>query len=1343
MNRVLPLLALMLLPAVASAQLIRTGGLENLALNATVTASTCSGPVDSKYGPARAVDGDSNTRWASAADAPPPQWLQIEFGNPVTVNAIVLEQTDLDTIYANAREIELAFSDGSRVEQILQDDPGGQIVRFEPRQTTSLRVTFLSAYELKTYLGIDEVAVFDDPDQVVRALIPPRQRWENPDLTPRGREVHPCVNKTPADVERARQNMERYPFLADYVREVQATADEWLARSDDWILEMLPEAGAAFAYGFTGCPICGAKWGTWGGARCSWDHPRQVTCANGHVLPDADHPDPGTGYVAADGRTHYFIGSWNAWVVEKLQFDALRPLCLTYLLTGDERYAQKAAFILDAIAQIYPECDAGSWDYPSNPPSGRLCRPWYQVARVLIHYADFYDEVFNSPALDEPSLVEGMSRRANIEQNLLLNGAWYCYEQSLKGGLANGEADYIRGALAVGCVLGIDHYVDWALDGPYGIRSMIANNADRDGRYFETSISYALHARDLYITFSEPMINYRSERYPEGVDLYADPKFLSFYFLPGALFDCAGHSPRYGDTGPDPDAAWPRDPVYTPLDYEFAETCYARTGGDTRETFASALAYLAGERGEDIRASMRDRGWLLFHGGDFPAAADTDATRERIAATDFFGQKGMAILRAGEGRGARAALVRYGPSLNHGHFDDLNLNYYALGHEVTYDLGYGLGSTHTQVGWAKQTASHNLVVVDEQRQHWAGSGAGGSLLMVAEMPGLRVLEAEARAAYASQGVEQYQRLVALVGEGAGSYLVDIFRVAGGSQHDYMLHSLDDEVAIEGVEMGAVEPGSLAGPEYEWGRLQGNDGDMKGHPNRPYWGPPPGNGYGFLVDVRRGEAPGPWSATWEIDAGREARLRAVGLPEPGTELITAWAPGIYPHLPRAAYVCARRTGDDLRSSYVTVLEPIERPVAALSVGAPELLSGAQVTGGITKLVGANIALFQANAAGDRMTFAIEVPETDRYVVSVRHYLSPAYGTARLLLDGEPLGEPFRGTAANVGAAPPLELATLELQAGAHEVALEMVAPHAEGGNYWMGLTDLELQPADQAAELAARERIVQAERIDLGEGAVGVRVTGRDGVEDLILSAPDADVRDWGEGIVSAARFAHLRFRDGALLSANVIGGRSVVTPQMDLALEQDAWRGTVVAVDEQAREVVLEMEGAALPEGDALRGAAIYIDNPGYSRNSAYHVEQVTRDGERVRVRVRESTFILGKAVVDGPPVDRVTLTSLVPHPYAQTMARAGSPPETDFFRGKLFTNADGSVATTVRTVGSGQPISIIVDSTAGFDDGDVCYYHDVRPGDSATIFTQVSVQRDPGGAWVASGNAPASVSGR
>ncbi len=1310
----------------APAQTIRTAGLTNYCLNMPTTTSSSAAVEGGKYWCDKAVDGNPGTMWATADHASPPQWLQVDFDEPRAIDTLVIGQSSLVSLYANAQEIEISFSDGEPVASELADDWNPQIVRFDSRVTTSVRLTFVSAYELRHYFGLRELQAFSDPDDKIGVVQSPRKRWESIDLTATGRDVHPCVNKTPADVEHALRNIAGHQWAADYADGVRAQADAWLERSDEWLLAQIPEPGSCFAYGFTGCPICGSRWGTWGGARCSFDNPGQVTCSKGHVLPDADHPDAGEGYVGEDGRIHYFVGSYNSWVVETFQFKALRPLCLTYLLTGDERYAQKAAVILDGLAAVYPECDAGSWDYPSNPPSGRFSRPWYQVARVLIHYVDFYDELFNSASLDEPSIIGGMTRRQNIEENLLRNGAWYCYEQSLKGGLNNGYSDYIRGALAVGCVLGIESYVEWALDGPYGIRSIIANNADRDGRYFESSLGYALHARSLYLTFTEPLLNYRSDKYPEGANVYEDPKFLSFYFLPDALFDCAGHGPRYGDSGPDIVAGSPDHPLFSATDYKFAEMLYARTAGELREPFAAALRYLTGDRAEELRAGSGNKMWLLFHAGDLDGLdADVQTTRDRLSHTDFFGQKGIAILRGGESSEAQAVLLRYGQALNHGHNDDLNLNYYALGREVTYDLGYALGSTHTQVGWAKQTAAHNLVVVNETRQH-LGGGTGGDLMLLGEMPGLRLVEADAPAAYATEGVEQYQRTLALIGEGYDRYLVDIFRVAGGNQHDYMFHASADELTVEGLVLGDTEPGSLAGPEYDWGHRQQNDGDLSGVPARPYWRAPPGNGYGFLVDVRRADADGPWSATWTIDAAREARLRLIYPSQPGTEVITANAPGLYPSYPRTAAICARRTGENLRSVFASVIEPTVAEDYDNVTRSGAMMATADTTGGSTKFISSlDVLLFKADAPGDRMTFTASVPEEGDYRLIACHYNSPSYGEMRLLLDGEPAGESFRGTADVVGPSEPLDLGTRHLTAGDHEWALEAIAPDA-GGNHWMGLTFVAFDPVDQAAQRDTSPRIVSVDRLtpDGGGDAVGLRIVGRDGMTDHVFSALDSAERVFGDFTV-AARFARVRTDDVGLVQANLVGGTRLTVGELVVELPLDAWRGSVVEVDEAAREVVLDCE---LPAGDVLRGQAIAFSNPGYSRNTVYHIDRVTVADGRSRVRVREATFILGKALLDEAPVDEHTITSLVPHEYAKTMAGGSIPEEFNFFRGKLLASADGGISTTVTGVKFTQPMQITVDSSAGMNAGDELYYHDVRPGDEALVQVQCTITRQPDG---------------
>ena len=186
---------------------------------------------------------------------------------------------------------------------------------------------------------------------------------------------HPTVFLTGDDLRLAKTNIARFAWARRTANSIQRQADTWLAKPDDWFRRNTPCAGACFAYGFTGCPICGASWGTWGGAHASFDQPGRVTCSRGHTLPDAAHPDPGTGWVGKDQRIHYFVGSYNAWAVETLTFQAADSLAYAYTLTGDDRYAAKAGLILDALAAIYPSCDKGSWDYPSEPPSGRLEPP--------------------------------------------------------------------------------------------------------------------------------------------------------------------------------------------------------------------------------------------------------------------------------------------------------------------------------------------------------------------------------------------------------------------------------------------------------------------------------------------------------------------------------------------------------------------------------------------------------------------------------------------------------------------------------------------------------------------------------------------------------------------------------------------------------------------------------------------------------------------------------------------------------------------------------------------------------------------------------------------------------
>lgn len=724
--------------------------------------------------------------------------------------------------------------------------------------------------------------------------------------------THPIVSISAEAVGHARERVKKDPIAKAWFDGLTSSASKWMDKTPEWVHSVVPEEAACFAYGLTGCPICGKGWAAesnWWDIHASFDTPGKVVCFGGHTLPDAEHPDTGKGYKGPDGRIHYFAGSYNTYVAETLSFKIAEPCSHLWLLGRDDKAGRLAVTVLDELARIYPTCTIGSWDYPSDHNEGRFNRPFYQTARTLVRYVDMFDYLYDHPAMDEPSCVKGLTRRQNIEKNMLLDGGKFCYDYARKmGGLANGEADFVRGALAVGVLLGIPEYVQFAVDGPSGIRNLMANNIDRDGGYFETSLMYGMHTRNLYVTFAEPLLRCRNSFLPNGLNLYDDPRLEACLYLPQMRASCLGHEPRFGDTGPDTEyVPAPYHPASV-VDIAFLERLAVRASDpQKRERYRAALALLL-TQDKDF---LTTQSWFsLFHAMEGLDAEELSAagtkvdakTQNMLVGCGLFGQKGLAILRRSFDACPQAAAFRYGPSLNHGHLDDLNVNYFAAGYEMTYDLGYKLASTHTQVGLAKQTIAHNSAVVNMKSQ--GGGMSGGSLYNFEEFAGTAVCDASSEV-YAHAGVSMYRRLFAL----ADGYALDVFRIKGGKNHDLPLHSLATKVEFGNVTLGEPQEGSLAGPEYKWGELQLNDGDLKGAPIKPYWVAPPGNGYGFLTKPRHAKVEGEWSATWNFDDKQKTQFTVLAIDEKGTSVASAVAPGLYPHLQKAAHVVRRRSSSD--------------------------------------------------------------------------------------------------------------------------------------------------------------------------------------------------------------------------------------------------------------------------------------------------------------------------------------------------------------------------------------------------------------------------------------------------
>jgi len=1251
----------------------------------TVSASSATG---GKYAAEMAIDGLPGTRWASSDGAPMPQWFELRFPKAVEVDTLRL-RIGADNLYAPWREVELSFDQGEPVKFELNENEQNSVIRFESQTTQSLRVTILSVYEARHYVGIYEIQAALDPDKQLDELGDKSRPKPKDEINARGRAEHPCVNLTPADVAAARKRCEELAWAKAKRNSIIAAANEWLRESDEYWLQFLPDPGAAYAYGFTGDPSTGGNFGSsWAGARCSWDHPGQVMNSEGRWFPNEDYPDPGPGYKAEDGRMHYFVGIFNAWVTEQWTVNALPVLSEAYLLTRDEKYAERGTLLLDALASIYAESTSGSWDYPSNPPSGRLARPWYQVARTLVKYVDQFDFMYNSPSMDKPSLREGMTRRENIINYMLLDGAYYCYEHSYHGALHNGHADYVRGALAVGCLLNIPTYIENAVESTFSIYTMLENNIDRDGRYYETALGYAIHARMLYLTFADPLYNLRNAEYPNGINLYDYPKMQSALFLPELTVMMAGRMPNFGDAGPDYTyKPMPEHPM-SATDYGYLERLHARTTDpEKRRVYGETLLYLSEGDVDGMRRAKRDS-WLLWHAAPAPEGTPElpFEVAERVTGSWVAGMKGMAMLRSGD----QAALLRFGPSLNHGDPDDLGLLYYANGYELSYDIGYGLGSTHVHVGWASSTVSHCLVTVDETKQ-FEQPGSGGSLLLFADLPGAKVVEATSELSYAAANVSEYRRTVALM---KGGYLVDVFRVTGGKIHDYGFGSIGTSLEPFGIDPLDAQEGSLAA-EYDWGRNIGMDGDIKGYPGKPYWNPPPGNGYGFFFDVRRGMPSASWGGIWTIEGTVPATLR-MHVAGDRAEAIIASAPGLYPRLPLSSYVIARREASDdapLESTFCAVYEPYSQDVFSYDFNYNELGARlARETAEAKTLPGLSAIVLKGTQPGDLMEFEVELgPGTPTKLVA--HCIqAPSYGTVVIEWDGKQAGEPFSLTAETIQGPVALRLGKVNTSPGKHTLTFRI----AEGTVFYGGLCGISFGDLPDAnASPAPRLRSVRR----LAKEAV--EITRADGAVDLL--AFESANFDSPYGLVAfEGDFLYIEGDGRTITRAESVGCSHLAVNGTSLHDGPGAFEARVESIDLENRAVILDAE---LPED--VEGLVAVFSNPAYSRTTAYHIRQAQGD----KLFLRASTLALGTGRVSAIP-DEKTIYSEITHEYTKTVRKAHS---TRFFDGKRILGANGGEARVVATV-PGTPLRLDVEDSTVFEIGESFDYLDIGPGDTVRI---------------------------
>ncbi|MBI3946681.1 MAG: heparinase II/III family protein [Armatimonadetes bacterium] len=297
------------------------------------------------------------------------------------------------------------------------------------------------------------------------------------------------------------------------------------------------------------------------------------------------------------------------------------------------------------------------------------------------------------------------------------------------------------------------------------------------------------------------------------------------------------------------------------------------------------------------------------------ASSHPSPVREQTVSTILPGF-GHASLGRSRGKDQLQAQLHFSGGYGHQHYDSLNFSLFAKGAEMLSDIGY----THSKLrAWAISTAGHNTVVIDRKNQSSRNSD-GDLLLFVPDLAGLAAVEACGERAY-PELAETYRRLLLLVPVSeSDAYVVDIFRVKGGSTHDWLLHgSANEEMTAECSLPLTPFADTLLEPGEEWKEPIGESSTF--------------SPYGVIREARRAQTDGSFDMTLRYaapegpTAGAGVRLHWVG--SGNSEVFLAKSPRVRPAegddnkvydflMPQL--VVRRRGSSPLSSTFAAVHEP---------------------------------------------------------------------------------------------------------------------------------------------------------------------------------------------------------------------------------------------------------------------------------------------------------------------------------------------------------------------------------------------------------------------------------------
>ncbi|MCL6518480.1 MAG: heparinase II/III-family protein [Armatimonadetes bacterium] len=766
----------------------------------------------------------------------------------------------------------------------------------------------------------------------------------------------------PELVARARKNVSKYQWMAGQKNAIIKAAQPWLKMSDDelWALMFGPTIHRAWHVLSDGnCPACKKPVPMYGWRHDALNHPWKVQCphckeffpkndfykfylsgldehgifdpkrADRTLLFNTEHPNPddplhkfgvddGTGYVEG-GRKWQFIGAYliyGQW--KQAVLGGIRNLAAAYVVTGDRRYAHKAAILLDRVADLYPTFDFMSQAdlYDGRNQGNGYVSVWHDACEETRELAMAYDMI-SAAIFEDRKLIEFLSQKAKLfgissrktsAEDICRN----IEDRILRDALANPakiHSNYPRAEITkivIMAILGWPTNKDQvmaifdammeratAVDGVTGEKGLFG--------YSAITIQSVAGLLEQFSRIDSSFLADALRRHPRIRDMF---RFHIDTWCMKEYYPCVGDAGSFARKctsyvgvifSKDPAAGSMWTFALTPSMFSFLWRLYEVTGD---ANFVKVL-YHANEN------KLENLPYDLFC--DAPEAFQRDVRNVIARVGPTIEQKSVnkkewhiAILRSGTGKNARAAWLLYDSMGGHGHANHMHLGLFAKGLDLLPDFGYkpvqfgGWGSPRAM--WYGMAAAHNTVVVDG-KDHAGGAGTSTLWADGAEFHAIRATGGE------PVGTRRFERLIALVDISETSfYIFDVFRVFGGSDHAKFTGSHFGTISTDGLSLKPA-------PDYGYGTQMRN----------------------FQVDSNPQI---PWSVDWKIEDkyeylpknsdihfrytdltyGAEAYVAEAWVALGISTTADAWIPRIITR--------RRSTARDLSSTFVAVMEPYE-------------------------------------------------------------------------------------------------------------------------------------------------------------------------------------------------------------------------------------------------------------------------------------------------------------------------------------------------------------------------------------------------------------------------------------